>query len=165
MKQELRRARGNLTLCGVGIVLFGTWGFGKTVLYNLFAASYVHALLERADIAPELERGILVLWLIAAFLGALLDIYVGTRAMREGRGERKRRKAYLVIAALLLVGNVSAVVQNILLFSGLTTGYLDLVGQSLVELVQAVNLALLMFYAGQVRKLSRQTEQEGSHAD
>lgn len=53
MKQELRRARGSLPLCGVGIVLFGTWGFGKTVLHSLFAASYVHALLERADIDPE----------------------------------------------------------------------------------------------------------------
>lgn len=53
MKQELRRARGSLPLCGVGIVLFGTWDFGKTVLHSLFAASYVHALLERADIDPE----------------------------------------------------------------------------------------------------------------
>ena len=165
MEQDLRRAQGGLTFCGVGIALFGMWGFVKAVLYNLFAASYVHDLLEKANISPELEWLIQAIWIISAFFGALLDVYVGTRAIREGRGGGKRKRVYLLVAVLLMVRNILALLQNLLLFSGPVTEVLDLAGESAMELVQAVNLAILIFYVRRVRRLSRGEKQEERHAD
>ena len=165
MEQDLRRAQGGLTFCGVGIALFGMWGFVKAVLYNLFAASYVHDLLGKANISPELEWLIQAIWIISAFFGALLDVYVGTRAIREGRGGGKRNSVYLLIAGVLLVRNVFTPVQHLLLFSGSVTEALDLAGETTMELVQAVNLGILIFYAGRVRRLSRNAGREEHHAD
>ena len=44
MKQELRRARGSLPLCGVGIVLFDTWGMaGHLPDYSFIRYRYLPA--------------------------------------------------------------------------------------------------------------------------
>ena len=95
----------------------------------------------------------------------LLYLYVGTRAVREGR-TGKRRRGYLVLAAALLLVNVLLFVANLMSFPEGQIDILDLTGELLQEAARSVTFGTMLHTAHQIRKLSVNREKETvGHAD
>ena len=99
------------------------------------------------------------------FGGMLLYLYVGTRAVREGR-TGKRQRGYLVLAAVLLVVNVLLFIANLMAFSTSQPEPLDLIGELLQGFARAANFGAMLYAARQTRKLSLNIEKEAvGHAN
>ena len=165
MERVLRKKRSDLILSGVGTILLGGWAFVRVILSILFAANYVNRVFDFDSFAPALKPITLFLWVLIGFFGMLLYLYVGTRAVREGK-TGKRQRGYLLPAAVLLAVNVLLFFLNLLAFSETQADVLDLIGELLLGLARAANFAMLLHAAWQTRKLSRNSEREAiSHAD
>lgn len=129
------------------------------ILNILFASDYVQRVFGFDSSDPELKTVTLFLWILMGFAGMLLYLYVGTRAVREGRtGERRR--GYLVVAAVLLVVNVLLFISNLMAFSESQMDPLDLMGELLQEFACAANFGAMLHAARQTRKLSLNREKE-----
>ena len=165
MERVLRKKRGELILSGIGAILLGIWAFVKVILNILFAADYVHRIFDFDSFDPELKTVTLFLWVLMGVAGMLLYLYVGIRAVREGR-TGKRQRSYLVLAAMLLVVNVLLFFSNLTAFSGSQMDPLDLMGEMLQEFARAANFGAMLYAARQTRKLSLNREKEAvGHAD
>lgn len=165
MERALRKERSDLVLSGVGTILLGIWAFVKVILSILFAGNYVHRVFDFDSFDPALKPITLFLWALMGFVGMLLYLYVGTRAVREGR-TGKRQKGYLTLAAVLLVFNALTLVLNLMSFSVTQVDALDLIGELLQGVARVANFAVLLHAARQTRKLSQNSEREAAlHAD
>lgn len=71
MEEELRKVRSDLTLSGIGLMLFGAWKFLKIILYCLFAGDYVDRLMEVEELEPQWRIFVEVVWLSACLPLAL----------------------------------------------------------------------------------------------
>ena len=165
MERVLRKKRGELILSGIGAILLGIWAFVKVILNILFAADYVQRVFDFDSFDPELKTATLFLWVLMGIAGMLLYLYVGIRAVREGR-TGKRQRGYLVLAAMLLAVNVLLFFSNLMAFSGSQMDPLDLMGEMLQEFARAANFGAMLYAARQTRKLSLNREREAvGHAD
>ena len=165
MERVLRKKRSELVLSGIGAILLGIWAFIKVILMILFAADYVQRAFGFDSFDPEMKAAALFPWILIGFGGMLLYLYVGTRAVREGR-TGKRQRGYLVLAAVLLVVNVLLFITNLMSFSESQAGVLNLIGELLQEFARAANFGVMLYAARQTRKLSLNREREAvGHAD
>ena len=165
MDRALRKERSALTLSGIGAMLLGIWAFVRIVLSNLFAAKYLQNAFGFDSATPEMKAVSLGLWILGGFLGMLLDLYVGIRAAREGK-TGIRQRGYLPLAVLLLAANSLMSLGCLVSYSIFRGNVLDFVGELAQAFARAVNYAVLLRTAWQVRKLLRIREREvASHAD
>ena len=145
--------------------MLGIWAFVKVILDILFAADYLQRVFGFDSFAPELKTVTLFQWALIGFAGMLLYLYVGTRAVREGK-TGKRQRGYLVMAAVLLGVNVLLFVANLMAFPGSQTVPLDLVGELLQRFARVANFGAMLYAARQTRKLSLNREKEAAgHAN
>lgn len=165
MERVLRKNRSELILSGVGAILLGIWVFVKVILNILFAADYVQRAFDFDSFDPGLKTVTLFLWILMGFACMLLHLYVGIRAVWEGRGG-KRQRGYLVLAAVLLVVNVLLVISYLIAFSESQMDVLNLIGELLQGIARAANFGVMLYAARQTRKLSLNREKEAvGHAD
>ena len=153
MGRDLRKARSDLKLCGVGAIIFGVWIFLKSILYNLFAKDYMTAIMQMSDMDLS-ERDILALGLfVFYFIVMLVHLYVGLRSIQEANGGAKRHNFYLIVAVVLLIADTAIIPADII--NGIeTTPPFDIACELVFELVRLVNLAFLLTAAYKFRKLS-----------
>ena len=165
MERVLRKKRSELVLSGIGAILLGIWAFIKVILMILFAADYVQRAFGFDSFDPEMKAAALFPWILIGFGGMLLYLYVGTRAVREGR-TGKRQRGYLVLAAVLLAVNVLLFIANLMAFSTSQPEPLDLIGELLQGFARAANFGAMLYAARQTRKLSLNIEKEAvGHAN
>ena len=161
MERELRKAKSDLKLCGVGAMIFGVWLFLKSILYNLFAKDYMTSLMQINDMDLS-DRNILMLGLfIFYFVVMLVHLYVGLRSVQDAGDNAKHRRFYLIVAALLLIAD-AAIIPADIINERETTPPFDLACELVFELVRVVNLAFLLAAAYKVRKLSVKEEKESA---
>lgn len=161
----MRKAKSDLTLCGVGSAVFGIWLFLKNILYLLFAGSYLSRVFafDEGDLLQE--KAAIVLWLAASFLAMLLHILIGRQAIREAKGKEGKRRFYLVLAGALLIFNAAEVAADIAAAPG-AADYLDLFCDMMLEAARAINFAALLLAARKLRVLRREERMEAAgHAD
>ena len=111
---RLRRYLNQLTMSGLGCIVFGIWSGVRLVLTMYLRRAEILELLQ-VDINMELaEAGaedvvfyiVLSVIVLVALFAILVHLFVGLSAMKEGRG-KKHRTLYLFIALLLLYGTVT----------------------------------------------------------
>ena len=159
MERLLRKKQSELILSGIGAILLGLWAFIKVLLFILFAADYVNRAFEFDSADPGLKPITLFLWMILGFASMLLYLFVGTRAVREGR-TGKRQRGYLVLAVILLSVNVLLFVANLISFPVEQVGILDLIGEMLQQFTRAATFGEMLRVARQTRKLSVKREKD-----
>lgn len=165
MERVLRKKRSELVLSGIGASLLGIWAFLKVILMILFAADYVERVFGFDSVDPERKTEELFLWVLMGFAGMLLYLYVGTRAVREGK-TGKRQRGYLVPAAVLLGVNVLLFIANLMAFPRSRAVPLDLIGELLQRFARGANFGAMLYAARQTRKLSLNREKEAAgHAN
>ncbi len=161
MERELRKARSDLKLCGVGAMIFGVWVFLKSILYGLFARDYLSMLMSLKDVDLSKREITALLIYIISFFMMLPQLYVGWRAVYEAKGGVKRRSFYLIIAALILIADAALIPADIIGEID-TTPPFDIVCGLVFEVMKLVNLALLLAAAYKVRKLSAKNGEEAA---
>lgn len=155
----LRKKQSELILSGIGAMLLGLWAFIKVILSILLAADYVNRTFGFDSYDPALKPLTLFLWIIVGFASMLLYLFVGTRAVREGK-TGKQPRGYLVLAAALLTFNVLLFVANLMSIGQIQTDILDLIGELLQGLARAATFGWMLHSAHQTRKLSQNREKE-----
>lgn len=166
METALRKEKSNLTLSGVGVIAFGVWFFVKTILYNLFAKSYVTHFLGLDELSSSEGATVLFLWFLLCFLGMALHLYIGLCAVSKGTGKASRHcKAYQLAAWALLMGNLMILGFNLYQLFDVSYSVLEELCDMVMTLVRAANLAALLRAAGRIGHLEKESTQEASHAD
>ena len=167
MEKTLCMAKSDLVLSGIGSIAFGIWFFVKTVLYDLFARSYINNLLGLEGIDGTARPFVMGLWFFASALTMVLHLYVGLRAVSEGTGRGRRRGFfYLILAGMLLLNNGYGLVFSVHTLASMDGSLLDQICDVMMNAVRLANLAALLRSVIQTRKLTRQAEQEAkAYAD
>ena len=163
MEQALRREKSTLAFSGFGAIVFGIWICLKSILYELFAKSYLSGLFESTGSGPLERRTAMLVLLGCAIAAMLLHLYIGLRAIREAKGGKKRHSFYLVLAALLLLLNAAEIPVGIAAMH-VDSNLMDALCDLLLELAECVNLALLLTAAVRLRRLKREAEEASDHA-
>lgn len=154
MERMLRKKRSELIITGVGTILLGSWAFVKIILEIFFAADYVQSIFDFDSFDdPRVKPIMLFIWIVIGFVSMLLYLYVGIRAIREGR-TGKQHRFYIVLAAFLMSANVLFLITNLMSFSESQAAILDLIGELLLSFARAANFAVMLYAAWQTRKLS-----------
>lgn len=163
MEEELRKVRSDLTLSGIGLMLFGAWDFLKIILYCLFARDYVDRLMEVEELEPQWRIFVEAVWLSASFVSMLLYLYVGFCAFREGKSGRLQRRGYQVMARMgLAMGAYSLVNAAAALLRG-KLGVLEFLSNVLLGAGTVSALWTLSSSTVRLRKLTG--KEEAAHAD
>lgn len=167
MEKALRKAKSDLALSGIGSIAFGIWYFVKTILYNLFARSYLADVLGLEGTYGAARPFLLALWLFVSALIMALHLYVGQRAVSEGTGKQQRRGIfYLILAGVLLLDNGFSLASAVRTLASAEGSLLDRVCDMMMDAARLANMAALIYAAVQTRKLTRKAEQEALvHAD
>lgn len=159
MECVLRKKQSELILSGIGSILLGLWAFMKIILSILLAANYVNRTFGFDSYDPALKPLTLFLWIMFGFASMLLYVYVGTRAVREGR-TGKQTHGYLVLAVVLLSFNALLFVANLLSFGQVQDYTLYLIGELLQRFARAATFGWMLHAAHQTRKLSLNREKD-----
>jgi len=163
MEAEIRQRRINMSTLGMGVIAFGVWSILKFYLYIWVDSAYV----KLPDVSPEVMAMVKTFTYVFIAVFLLIDLglrlYLGLSARAEGMGKRKGR-TYIVLTALLLIGNVIAWV--IALFNASLTkaenqSTLDFYVSLLVDFSSTAMLADLLYNAIRLRKLEKAKAKEG----
>lgn len=169
MEKSLCKTKSDLVLSGIGSIAFGIWYFVKTILYNLFAQSYLTRTLGLEDIQGAVKPVLLGVWLFMSALIMVLYLYVGLRAVSEGTGKANKkspRRLYLFLAGVLLLNNGNGLITSVCTFAAIEGSLLDQICEIMMETVRLANMAGLIYAALRTRKLTQQAEQGATvHAD
>ena len=115
MKQKLRRLENNLVISGTGLLAFTVWSFIRVLLFVYTFRDELMELMrqqddwDRDDIPFSLVLPVVVILLAIV---ALPSLYVAKAARDEGR-RRKSRKAYIVLAMIMLVPQALGAIYSI----------------------------------------------------
>lgn len=160
MERELRQRQINLMTLGSGVIAFGVWSVLKSFLY-IWVDSYTF---DFPDIPPEFiptANAIAYAFLsILMLIDLALRTYIGLSARSVGMGKKKHR-AYIVIAALILA---SSIVSWVLMLVNHTSNRMenqstmDYYVSLFVELCSSAILAEMIYTALRIRKLEKLLE-------
>ena len=109
---KLRRYSDRLVECGLGYILFGAWSTVRNGIIMILGRKDIYAFLREsvnettAPVSEDTMRFIiysvmLFFLVIFALISTLSHLFIGIRAIQEGRG-RKKTSFYLVFTAFLL---------------------------------------------------------------
>ena len=158
----IRKSQNTLIVVGMGTVLFSVWTAVKT-LGTLFllkdeTVAAARKIADENGLAVS-DKSIFLFILVATFLFMLLFVgirtQIGLAAISEGRG-RRRRKGYLILAAIIIIVSVLEVISNIIL-SNPEASYGALsadtsLSSSVIELTSMVMLTEMIVSAVRLRK-------------
>ena len=107
IKKLTKKYESNMIISGRGMLFFGLWSVFKIVVGYIFGADDI--LDAQVDI-PEIDENFVdvVAWVIVAItclMIILFSLYIGVKAIRYGRGT-KRKNGFLVVVAIIGVLNI-----------------------------------------------------------
>lgn len=124
VETKIRKYQSILICSGIGVILFGVWSIVRLVLMvymdeahllNLIGASDMMTI--RNDIDVETIKKVAISFSFAFLTFDLIArIYIGMSAIKEGRGQYKKRITYIVIAVICALISVSADVNEVVAF-------------------------------------------------
>ncbi len=115
MKQKLRRLENNLVISGTGLMAFTVWSFIRVLLFvYTFRDELMELMRQQDDWDGDDIPFSLVLLVVVILLAivALPSLYVAKAARDEGR-RRKSRKAYIVLAMIMLIPQALGTINSI----------------------------------------------------
>ena len=115
MKQKLRRLENNLVISGTGLMAFTVWSFIRVLLFvYTFRDELMELMRQQDDWDGDDIPFSLVLLVVVILLAivALPSLYVAKAARDEGR-RRKSRKAYIVLAMIMLIPQALGAIYSI----------------------------------------------------
>ena len=115
MKQKLRRLENNLVISGTGLMAFTVWSFIRVLLFvYTFRYELMELMRQQDDWDGDDIPFSLVLLVVVILLAivALPSLYVAKAARDEGR-RRKSRKAYIVLAMIMLIPQALGAIYSI----------------------------------------------------
>ena len=121
---KLRKYEHILAVSGVGVIAFGLWSIVKASVYVILSpVSQFSELIPKEELEQLEEIGvgerttditIIVMLMFALTLDVLVRIYVGRCAIAEGRELKKKRFIYVILAAIMALGLVSAPIHEVM---------------------------------------------------
>ena len=115
MKQKLRRLENNLVISGTGLMAFTVWSFIRVLLFvYTFRDELMELMRQQDDWDGDDIPFSLVLLVVVILLAivALPSLYVSKAARDEGR-RMKSRKAYIVLAMIMLIPQALGAIYSI----------------------------------------------------
>ena len=118
---KLRKYENILTISGIGVIAFGLWSVIKAALYfivqpldivSIMPTEEVQAL---GDLKVLMNGVVLGMILFVLMLDLLLRIYIGRSAIAVGRGRKKKKTIYIILAVFVgmsLAGSISASINT-----------------------------------------------------
>lgn len=159
METALRRNQNTLVVIGQGVIAFGAYTVVRAILQLLLDPAWFIG-----DVAEEnlrAEYTMLALFLTVVLGGdLLLRVYIGRRAIRDGKG-RQVGTRYIVFAVLLALADVAVVITDLTSKDPYTSGLLELAVTLIADITMAVTTVELVLAALRVRKLRRQLAERG----
>lgn len=170
---KLRKYEHILAISGAGVIAFGLWSIVKAVIYVIlspvsqFSQVFTEEDMAQLNIANVGEReadiALIVLILFGMVLDVLLRIYVGRRAISEGRFNRKRRFVYVVLAFFIAVGMLMQLVRRLVFLFGPGSDPMPAVIRAMsvswiVDVTSLLALIELIIAAIMVRRLRKETD-------
>lgn len=121
----MRSHQNTLIIVGVGTMVFGLWTVIKYAGVMLMRRGIILEQFKKSkQLGSILQAGIpdsvifnimFVMVLIILILDLLLRLYVGTSAVAEGRGTRRRKNGfYIFIAVIMILFGISSIVASIM---------------------------------------------------
>ena len=153
MQEKIRRYRHNIYISGFGVVILGFWNVVKTVLSLTATTAFSY---DSSEYTPtqRIIIGILIV-VIFLFFSALffsIHLYIGSNAMKVGRGER-RKKRFLIACVLLMIitfFNIPAYIVALASFQEWDTMFAAM----LVDTTLIFALADILYSNNKIKKLS-----------
>ena len=110
---KLRRYSDRLVVCGLGYILFGAWDTVRNGTIMILERKHIYAFLRESvvETAQPLSEDtirliiysvMLAFLVIFALISVLSHLFIGIRAIEEGRG-RKKTSFYLLFTTFLLI--------------------------------------------------------------
>ncbi|MDO4870254.1 MAG: hypothetical protein Q4A65_08240 [Bacillota bacterium] len=115
--RQIRRDRNTLMIVGAGVIIFCLWSILKDIGLIL-----IH---PTALIGPDLSVIPIITATVVLSIDIVIRLYVGTSAIREGRGEKQSRK-YIRLTYLLILGSLVALIVYALMPVMLVEGVISL---------------------------------------
>ena len=165
----MRRSQNTLIVVGTGVILFSIWTVVKTLGLIFMLKDESIAIARKA--ADEIGVSVsdqhlyyiaLAVMLIIMLMFLAVRTYIGRAAISEGRGVR-RRKGYLILAAIMIIINTAAVAANYLLPE--SQEYLGEFSTNnslpalIIEVTSLIMMAEMVFAAARLRRARRRISQ------
>ena len=173
---KIRRAQNNLIVVGSGTILFSLWSLFRMVASLFLLKKETLASLKelpafKEELVPDSILFAVLVVVVIAELGViiLIRVFVGRAAIAEGRG-RKRSILYLVLAAIMILGNLFAI-KNTLVPSpgdaalGGAFAKRNSASSIIIELTSAVMLFEMIVSACTIRKFRNKKSKGTSRAE
>ena len=152
MERNLRKCQNTLYISGIGVIILGIWSVLKTVLnFTLNAQATRKMVMElgtgRLD-EPEYALtndqyyiAFIVITCIILVIDLLIRLYIGLKAMREGKGRQTGYK-YIVFASLLTISFVFSIYGTIVSFMDDSSQMMDIFDKISVLVVDFVSFIM-----------------------
>ena len=170
----IRKSQNTLIVVGMGTILFSVWTAVK-MLGTLFllkdeTVAAVRRIADENSLAVS-DKLIFQIVLVFAVLFMLVSVgirtHIGLAAVSEGRG-RRRRKGYLIFAAIIIIVNVLAFTMNIISDTQESFGALSTdtsLSSFVIELTSVVMLTEMIVSAVRLRKARLRVSQSAVHKE
>ena len=170
---KLRKYEHLLVISGTGVIAFGLWSVIKALLAMLLNPLSQFKSLFTDEVYDMIQEGIVsehtIELLMAGFVfvgilaDVLLRIYIGRRAIRDGRGTGGKRRVYLIWAVLVSLVLLLSLIQSFhLIFHPEEAADIRVIRQLsvswIVDLTSLLALAEMIRASILVRRLRRKME-------
>lgn len=159
MEIELRRNQNTLVVIGQGVIAFGAYMVVRAILQLLLdPASFISGVAEEYLWVEY----IMIAFFFVVIIGGdmLLRVYIGRRAIRDGKGRRAGTR-YIVFAGLLALADIAVVIMDLTSMESYTGGLLEFAVTLIADITMGVTTVELVLAALRVRKLRQQLAEGG----
>lgn len=164
MSAKIRKHQHTLVHSGLALILFGLWGILRLSVMIIQNGSVIAEMIPKDPILTPKQALILVysLVFVVAAGDLLVRLYVGIRAIQEGRG-RSRRITYVVISVVVLALYAYSDITffGTSLYKGLTT---EAVATIIVDFTSCIAFWEIIFASLAIRRYRRMERREKGEA-
>ena len=153
MQDKIRRLRHNIYISGFGVVILGFWNVVKTILTMTAGTAQTYNPEEYTK-AERIFINIFVVVIILFVSGIFFSVhlYIGTNAMKVGKGERRKRRFIIACVFLIILSLVNIPSYFVALAHPATWD--TIFASILVDLTLVVCLGDILYSNRMIKKLS-----------
>lgn len=153
MQDKIRRFRHNIYISGFGVVILGFWNVVKTIL-TMTAGTNLNYNPEDYTATERFFINIFIVLIILVVSGLFFSIhlYIGTNAMKVGKGERRKRR-FLVACVILIIISLSNIPSYFVTMAEPAT-WDTIFAAIFVDLTLVVCLGDILYSNRKIKKLS-----------
>lgn len=156
MEKKLRKNQNNLTILGIGVILFGLWTVVKILLQYTLDRAQVREMVNSIKTGMNGKNGfqvtdgfiiffILILTLLFLLVIVCLRLYIGISAINEGLGRKKGKGVlYLIVAAIMAISNGISVYGIIMSFTEFSGNFNTVFDKASALVIDASSLIILI---------------------